>query len=79
MATTELVFLSATELSYKMKSGEVSPVEATEAYLDRIAAVGPKLNAYITLCSEEALEAARQAESEMAAGRHRGPMHGVPI
>ena len=79
MATSEIVFLSATELSGKIRKGELSPVEATEAYLERIAAVDPKLNSYITLCSDQALEAARRAESEIAAGRHRGPMHGVPI
>ena len=79
MATSEIVFLSATELSDKMQRGELSPVEVTEAYLERIAAVDPKVNSYVTLCSDEALEAARQAGSEIAAGRHLGPMHGVPV
>jgi aspartyl-tRNA(Asn)/glutamyl-tRNA(Gln) amidotransferase subunit A len=79
MANEGIVYMSAAELSRLMKRREVSPVEATEAYLERIAAVDPRVNSYITVCSEEARLAARRAESEIAAGRHRGPMHGVPI
>ncbi|MCE2405601.1 MAG: amidase [Dehalococcoidia bacterium] len=79
MGTSDMVFLSATELSARMKAGELSPLEVTEAYLERIAAVDSKVNSYVTLCADEALEAARQAGSEIAAGRYRGPMHGVPI
>ncbi|MQG10615.1 MAG: aspartyl/glutamyl-tRNA amidotransferase subunit A, partial [SAR202 cluster bacterium] len=56
-----------------------SPVEATQAYLDRIQEVDPKLNSYITITGEQALEAARQAEQEIAEGVHRGPLHGVPM
>ena len=62
-----------------MERKEVSPVEVTEAYLERIAVVDPKLNSYITVCADEALQAARQAQREIDAGQHRGPMHGVPI
>ncbi len=79
VAASDIVFLSATELSARMKAGELSPLEVTEAYLERIAAVDSKVNSYVTLCADEALEAARQAGAEIAAGRHRGPMHGVPI
>ena len=79
VGTSDIVFLSATELSARMKAGELSPLEVTEAYLKRISAVDSKVNSYVTLCADEALEAARQSGSEIAAGRHRGPMHGVPI
>ncbi|MCI0785212.1 MAG: amidase [Chloroflexi bacterium] len=79
MDKVEIPFLSATELSALIKSRAVSPVEAAEAYLDRIGQVDDKLNSYITVTRDEALEQARQAEREIAAGRYRGPMHGVPV
>ena len=79
MDKKELPFLTATQLSKLIESKEVSPVEATEAYLDRIQEVDPKLNSYITITGEQALEAARQAEQEIATGMYRGPLHGVPV
>ena len=79
MDKVEIPFLSATELSALIKSRAVSPVEAAEAYLDRIGQVDDKLNSYITVTRDEALEQARQAEREIAAGQYRGPMHGVPV
>ena len=79
MDKKELPFLTASQLSKLIETKEVSPVEATEAYLDRIQQVDPNLNSYITVTGEQALEAARQAEQEIAAGRHRGPLHGVPL
>ena len=79
MDHNEIPFLSATELSVLIKSREVSPVQATEAYLDRIGQVDDKLNSYITVCRDEALAEARQAEQEIGAGNYRGPMHGLPV
>ena len=79
MDKSELPFLSASELSGLIQSREVSPVEATEAYLDRIDSLDFKLNAYLTVTRELAMDAAREAEREIAAGQHRGPMHGVPV
>ena len=79
MESSEIPFLSATELSALLRAREVSPVEATQAYLDRVDQVDGKLNSYITISREEALAQARQADSEMAAGNYRGPMHGVPV
>jgi len=79
MASRDLIYLSATELGRQIHSGNVSPVEAAEAYLERIEEVEPTLNAYITVLGDEAIESARQAESEIAAGNHRGPLHGVPV
>jgi aspartyl-tRNA(Asn)/glutamyl-tRNA(Gln) amidotransferase subunit A len=49
-----------------------------QAYLDRIESVNPKVNAFITVAGEHAIKEARKAEREIAAGRYRGPLHGVP-
>ena len=79
MDKIDLPFLTASQLSRLIETKEVSPVEATEAYLDRIQEVDSKLNSYITVTGEQALEAARQAEQEISQGNHRGPLHGVPV
>jgi aspartyl-tRNA(Asn)/glutamyl-tRNA(Gln) amidotransferase subunit A len=76
---SELPFLSASDLSRLIGSKEVSPVEATEAYLDRIDALDFKFNAYLTISREQALQAAREAEDAIARGNYLGPMHGVPV
>ena len=74
----DIPFLSATELSRLIEAKEVSPVEATEAYLERIGRVDGSLNSYITVCGDEALQAAREAEQAIAQGNYLGPMHGIP-
>ena len=79
MERNEIPFLSATDLAELLRSGQVSPVEAAEAYLARIEQVDPSLNSYITVTAEQARAEARQAESEIAAGQYRGPLHGVPV
>ena len=79
MDKSEIPFLSASTLSGLIASREVSPVEATEAYLDRIDSLDFKFNAYLTVTREMAMAAAEEAEREIAAGNHRGPMHGVPV
>ena len=79
MDKSELPFLSASELSRRIASREVSPVDAAEAYLDRIDDLDFKFNAYLTVARDMAMDAARNAEREIAAGNHRGPMHGVPV
>ncbi len=79
MNKQEIPFLSATELADLIRSREVSPVEATEAYLERIAEVDGKLNSYITVCGDEALAAALQAERDIGSGNYRGPLHGIPV
>lgn len=66
------------ELGRLMRAREVSPVELTEETLRRIEALDPKLNAYITVTADLALEQAQQAERELAEGRDRGPLHGIP-
>ena len=75
----ELPFLSVAELSGLLKSREVSPVELTETYLDRIDRLNPRLFAYITVVADEALAQARRAEGEIQRGEYRGPLHGIPM
>ena len=78
MAAPEIIFKSAAELAPLLKARKLSPVELVRAFLDRIEAVNPKVNAFITVTGEQALEQARRAEREIAGGRYRGPLHGVP-
>ena len=78
MDKARIPFLSVAELSDLLRTGEVSPVEATEAYLDRIDSKDSQIGAYLTILREQALEAARAAEREIAQGQYRGPLHGVP-
>ena len=79
MIKAEIPFLSIAELSDLIRKKEVSPVEATEAYLDRIDALDFKFNAYLTVCRKQALEAARQAEQAIARRNYIGLMHGIPV
>jgi aspartyl-tRNA(Asn)/glutamyl-tRNA(Gln) amidotransferase subunit A len=58
---------------------DLTSVEATEAYLDRIQRHDAVLRAYITVMSDQALERAKAADAERARGRARGPLHGVPV
>ena len=75
----ELHWLGAAEAAQAIAAKELSPVELTEALLKRIAALDPRLNAFIRLDGEAAMAAARAAEAEAVAGRLRGPLHGVPV
>ena len=79
MNKQDIPFLSLTELSRLIESREVSPVEATEAYLERIDQLDGKYNSYITVSNQEALTAAREAEGAIASGRYLGPLHGIPM
>jgi len=60
-------------------AGAVSPVALTELMLERIGRHDPSLNAYQIVLADGARAAAREAEREIAAGRYRGPFHGVPV
>ena len=61
MDKQDIPFLSASNLSRLIQAKEVSPVEGTEAYLERIEEVDSRLNSYVTVCRDEVLEAARKA------------------
>ncbi len=79
MKKEDIPFLSVAELSAQIKNRSISPVEATEAYLDRIDSLDFKFNSYLTVARKQAMEAAREAESAIAQGNYLGPMHGVPV
>ena len=79
MQQRDLPFLTVAQLSQLIESREVSPVEATQAYLDRIDELDFKFNAYLAVSRHEALEAAREAEQAIASGNYRGSMHGIPV
>ncbi|HEY0422736.1 MAG TPA: amidase [Rhodopila sp.] len=72
-------WLSASEISTAYAAKTLSPVELLTALLARIEALDPKLHAFIRLDPDAAMQAARQAEAEIAAGRKRGKLHGVPV
>ncbi len=70
---------SIAALAPRIERRDISPTELTQATLERIERLNPKLNAFLTVTAEHALEQARGAEAEIAAGNYRGPMHGIPI
>jgi aspartyl-tRNA(Asn)/glutamyl-tRNA(Gln) amidotransferase subunit A len=75
----ERAFLTIAEASRLIKQQKLSPVELTTALIRRAELLDPQLNAYLLLTAERALDQARQAETEIAAGNYRGPMHGIPF
>src|SRR5579862_2895554 len=79
MDSKALCFLSLSDLSSALRKREVTSVEATRAVLDRIRQLNPSLRAYLTVLDESALRQAEAADKEIAAGKYRGPLHGVPI
>ncbi len=77
--TTDLHFLTIAEAASLIERRKLSPVALTGAFLDRIAAMDPQLNAYLLVTAEQALDQARVAEAEIMSGNYRGPMHGIPF
>lgn len=73
-----LCSLPATELAAAIRAKEVSPVEATDAVLERIEALNPAVNAFVTVTDELARETAREAEAAVLRGDELGLLHGVP-
>ena len=76
---SDLHWLPAAAAADAIRARKLSPVELMNALLDRIDRFDPKLNVFIRLDREAAIEAAKAAEAEIAAGRPRGPLHGVPV
>ncbi len=74
----DLAFSTATQLSELIRTKQVSPVELTKMYLDRLKKYGPKLLCVVTLTEELALKQAEEAEREIKRGKYRGPLHGIP-
>jgi len=77
--SAELCFLTVAEASGLIKARKLSPVELTDAYLERIQALEPQLNAFITVTADLARKQAKAAEHEIARRKYRGPMHGIPM
>ena len=74
-----MAFLSASELASAIESKRVSPVEAVDAYLERIERLDPRVNSYVTVCADEARQQAREAEAKIQGGNYLGPLHGIPV
>jgi aspartyl-tRNA(Asn)/glutamyl-tRNA(Gln) amidotransferase subunit A len=72
-------FLTIAEAAKLIEKKELSPVELTQSRLDRIEKLDGKLNSFIRVLPDQALASARAAENEIAAGRYKGPLHGIPI
>ena len=77
--TDALHYPTIAEAARHLKAGTLSPVALVETLLDRVESHNPQLDAFVTLTGAQALDAARQAEAEILAGRYRGPMHGIPF
>lgn len=74
-----LAFAPIAELAPLIRRGELSPLELTEFYLERIERYDPALNAYLAVTAERARAQARAAEAQIAAGTYLGPLHGIPL
>ena len=79
MPTRDLHYCELVEIGQRIQKRELSPVEATQAQLDRIAHLDGQLKSYAYVMASSALEQAHAAGKEIAAGKVRGPLHGVPI
>ena len=79
MERAEIPFLTVAALGESIRSGEVSPVEVTEAYLNRIHSLNTEIRAYLTITDDLARQQAQEAEAEIAGGQYRGPLHGIPV
>ena len=74
-----IALASISEVANRLSARELSPVDLVSATLDHIRSLDPVLRAYITVFEEEALASARVAGDEIAGGKHRGPLHGIPV
>jgi aspartyl-tRNA(Asn)/glutamyl-tRNA(Gln) amidotransferase subunit A len=77
--SADVTTLSLVDAAELLRGRKVSPVELTNACLARIERLNPVLNAFITVTADQALVDARAAEADIARGRRRGPLHGIPI
>lgn len=78
MLSADILYSTISELARGLRRKNFTAVELTESYLERLGRLGPKLNAVVTLTPDLAREQAKQAAEEMARGRFRGPLHGIP-
>ncbi|HYM81966.1 MAG TPA: amidase [Candidatus Limnocylindria bacterium] len=78
MTDDAISFLSVRELGQSLRARKLSSVALAEACFERLEGPGTRLNAVVTLMRDSALAEARAAEKEIASGRYRGPLHGIP-
>ena len=79
MTTNDPTLLAANQLSLEIVANRLSPVDVTEAYLERIRTSDAKLHAFAEVYAEEARQAAKAAHLAIRAGHAAGPLHGIPI
>jgi amidase len=75
----ELAFLPALELAAIIRSGDISPVEVVDTYLDRIGEIDESVSAFIAVAHDQARQDAKEAAATVASGAELGPLHGVPV
>src|SRR6478672_7652953 len=78
-SAADATWLSLTEASRLIRDKKVSPVDLTQGCLNRIDRLNPRLNAFITVTADAALQQAQKAEAEIQKGHWRGPLHGIPL
>ena len=78
MNASQIVYKPVRQLAKLVRERQVSPIELTEVFLERLERIGPRYNALVTLMPDRAMEEARRAEQELASGTYRGPLHGIP-
>ncbi|MBR8836409.1 MAG: hypothetical protein DSM106950_20900 [Stigonema ocellatum SAG 48.90 = DSM 106950] len=76
---TNLCYLNLSEAANLIATKQLSPVELTHAFLERIAALNDVLHAFVLVTPEQALLAARTAQTQIVSGEYRGALHGIPI
>ena len=76
---SDITRLTSAELAQKLQAGDITSEQATQAHLDRIAAVDPTINAFVTVTAEDALATARDVDERRARGEQLHPLAGVPI
>ena len=79
MTDDELAFTPTWQLRQWIGEGKLSPVELVTLYLRRIEALNPQLNAFLTVCADESLAAAKGAEEQVVRGESLGALHGIPV
>ena len=79
MSNREICFMTATELTRRIRSGELSAKEVTTAHIEQIERVNPMVNAIVTFLPDQALDNAKAADEAQAKGGEMGPLHGLPV
>src|SRR5713226_2560960 len=79
MTPPDLAFTPATELVPLIRDKKLSPADLTKALLERIERLNPRLNAFVTVTADLAMDAAKKAEQTVMKGGALGPIHGIPF